>query len=455
MLDSGRPGGYTWRMKTQRLVILCLLVLAGLAACSPGHTGGNEIAFLRDGQLWTIDPDGANAFEVVGGTPPVVGYGWSPTHQILTFRSLDPAFARTSAAKHISLQPVKQLAGDLPSTINTIGIDGGTSIPILFSSPSVQNSSAWWNTAGTRLLYREEATNSSSVPTAVLWWLSQNDQPGGIARRALPATFSIPSISPDNTLTVGNSAHGLFTTTLSGTNIQYLVPQKLPGHPLIASLERVLWQPAHTPSELLYALPAQSEAFGFASPTVQLVLRDGHGQVTMLTSCSCTQFAWAPDGNSILYRSGSTSTIFHVSDHTTFSFPAARGSVPYWSPDSRFLLLDSLHSLTLISVASHQQEVLLSDNVQAGPEQAGYAASRNELLQPLANSPWASDSRHFLFLTRGRSLWLGNSLHLATGLYSGAIDDFGKLQGSPVLVDSGNDIQPGWTYENPATSFLY
>ncbi len=441
-------------MKQQRLVLLCLLVLAALAACSPGHTGGNEIAFLRAGELWTIDPDGANAFEVAGGTPPVVSYGWSPDHQILTYRSLDPDFARSAAAKSIAPQAVTQLMGDLPTTINTISIDGGTPIPVLFSSASVQNSSAWWNTSGSRLLYREETLNSSSRPGAVLWWISQNDQPAGIARKPLPVTFSIPSISPDNTMAIGNSSRGLFTTTLAGIHLRYLVAHALAGHPLIASLERLLWQPAHSQPLLLYALIHAQAAHGGSTPTIDLVLRDMHGHVTMVTSCACSQFAWSPDGNYILYSSGTTYTLFRLSDHATFSLPLAAESVPYWSPDGQLLLLDGLHSMTLVQVASHHREVLLSDNAQAGPAPPR-AAGVNALLQPLANSPWASDSRHFLFLTRGRSLWQGSSLDPAAGLYSVAIDAAGRPQGLPVLVDKGNDSQPGWTYEDPATSFLY
>ena len=75
MLDSSRKQEYTSFMKHQRLFILVLLLFASLVACSPGHVGGNEIAFLRDGQLWTIDPDGANAFEIAGDNPAVIGYG--------------------------------------------------------------------------------------------------------------------------------------------------------------------------------------------------------------------------------------------------------------------------------------------------------------------------------------------------------------------------------------------
>ena len=57
-------------MRRQRIIILLFLAVA-LTSCSPGHLGGNEIAFVRDGHLWTIDPDGADAFEVAavsGGT---------------------------------------------------------------------------------------------------------------------------------------------------------------------------------------------------------------------------------------------------------------------------------------------------------------------------------------------------------------------------------------------------
>src|SRR5260370_20694066 len=51
---------YTLRMKRQRLFLLSLLFTIFMAACSPGHLGGNEIAFVRDGHLWTIDPNGAH-----------------------------------------------------------------------------------------------------------------------------------------------------------------------------------------------------------------------------------------------------------------------------------------------------------------------------------------------------------------------------------------------------------
>ncbi len=452
-------------MKSQRIfILLLLLVLATtLASCSPGHVGGNEIAFLRDGHLWTIDPDGSNAFEVFADdTAPVVGYGWSPSHQILTFRTLDAAFAKTPQAKHLISNPVTEAVGDLPSTVNTIGVDGGSPIPLIFSTPTLRNSNAWWNTTGNRLLYREETLMAIHSLDTVLWWVSQNDQPGGIARKLLPYSLSIPSLSPDSLLVAGISQQGLFTSMPNGTNLKYIVHGKLPGHPLFATLERTLWQPAHAQPALLYALesPAHAEISSADAITVQLVLNDLHGHLTTFASCVCTQFAWAPDGNHILYSVGSTFTIYNLSDGSSFSFSAEDGSVPYWSPDSQFLLLDGPHALALIEVNNRQQQLLLRDTntastVPTPASQAAPAADVNALLQPVANNVWAADNRHFLFSTRGRLFWHGKPLSSGRGLYMVAVDNKGQLQGSPALVDTGRDIQAGWSYEDPNTSFLF
>src|SRR5712691_11206258 len=153
-LDSFPRQGYTHFMKRQCIFLLLLLLLPGLASCSSGHLGSNEIAFVRDGHLWTIDPNGANAFEVVSDANPVIGYAWSPNHQIFVFRTLDSSFASTRAGKHLSTNPITGLPGDPPSPLNTVGIDGGTPIPIIFSSSDTQHSNAWWNASGNRLLYR-------------------------------------------------------------------------------------------------------------------------------------------------------------------------------------------------------------------------------------------------------------------------------------------------------------
>ena len=444
-------------------LLLLLLIVPGLAACSPGHVGGNEIAFVRDGHIWTIDPDGANAFEIVSQSTPVVGYSWSPNHQLLSFRTLDESFAKTAAARHLASNPMTQLPGDAPSTLNTVGIDGGFPITIISSDTSVAYSNAWWDADGNRLLYREESVSPPPDPDTVLWWVSQSDQPNGIARKLLPGSFSIPSLSTENQMATGNSRNGLFTTTLAGTDLRYLIHGPLPGHPLPATLERVLWQPAQQNPAILYAIVPTGQAFNAPPDTVQLVLRAPDGHIATLTTCTCTQFAWSPDGRHILYSTGSTYSVLNADGNLLYRFPAETGSVPYWSPDGQFLLLDGLHTLLLVKPTAKQSRVLLSDGGQPEPATgtgitsagASTAGSVNALLQPASNSPWAADSRHFLFLTRGRLLWHGKTLSAGKGLYTVAIDDRGNTQGAPTLVDSGNDIQAGWTYENPNTSFLF
>jgi hypothetical protein len=447
-------------MKHQSLVILLLLLLSSLTACRPGHLGSTIIAFVRDGQLWTIDPDGANALDIVAQDTPVVGYSWSPTHQILAFRTLDTDFAQTPAAKQLASQPMTGLSEDVPSVENTLGVDGGTPIPIAFSSPTISYSNPIWNTDSTRLLYRRTMQGVQSTPQ---WFISQNDQPGGIALKSVPTSYAMPSFPylSQRLLVLGDDDRGIFTTTLAGTDMQYLTHKPLLGHPLPASLERVLWQPAHQDRSFLYATivspsSAQPE-IGKQRPTIQLILGTVDGHTTARATCACTQFAWSPDGNSILYHTGTTYTILNLSQATSWSVTTEDGSIPYWSPDSQFLVLDGIHTLQLLSIANRCQYTLLSDG-KAGVRPrslSGNLPSPSALLQPVPNSIWSADSRHFLFLTHNRFQWQDPPLHIGQGLYTVAIDNDGHPQSTPTLVDAGNDSQAGWTYEDANTSFLY
>src|SRR6185437_406514 len=120
------------------------------------------------------------------------------------------------------------------------------------------------------------------------------------------------------------------------------------GHPLPASLERMLWQPAHQHARFLYALPAYDSK---DTQRIQLVLRTLAGQTTTLANCDCIQFAWSPDGNQVLYSTASAYTIVNIRNRSSFTITRAAGSIPYWSPDSRFLVLDGPHMLMLVHIA--------------------------------------------------------------------------------------------------------
>ena len=149
--------------------------------------------------------------------------------------------------------------------------------------------------------------------------------------------------------------------------------------------------------------------------------------------------------------------MYNIQKATSFSFAAENGSVPYWSPDSHFLLVDGLHTLTLVNLATQQHQLLLSDNTPSTDTNTSSASQLtiNALVQPVSNSIWSTDSRHFLLLTRGRLFWQRKELSAGNGLYTVAINDNGQAQGSPTVVDSGNDTQAGWTYEDPNTSFVF
>ncbi len=167
------------------------------------------------------------------------------------------------------------------------------------------------------------------------------------------------------------------------------------------------------------------------------------------------QFAWSPDGKYVLYTTGTMYTILNIKDSSSFSVPGEYGSVPYWSPDSRFIIFDGLHTLQLINVVNQWHQQLLNDLTSGSGSVFSTMPDVKALLQPISNNIWAPDSRQFLFLTRDRLSWQGKNLDAGKGLYTVSIDDKGQVQALPAVVDTGNDSQAGWIYEDPNTSFLF
>ncbi len=453
LLDAGGKRRYTLPMKYRRLICALALLCLWLSACSPGHSGDNTIAFLRDGQLWTIYADGTGAYELSGSGPSVIGYGWSPDHHLLVFRMLDDRFAASAAGRHVSPDALTGLVRDLPSGLNTVGVDGGSPIPIVFSSSSVNYSDAWWNPSGTRLLYRITLPGTSAL---LRWQLAQSDQPGGIASKVLPSSQAIPSLG--TSLALGMASDGIFSVDFTGGQRQILVPGPLGGAPLPASLERVLWQPQHAQPAFLYAQAvAGSGESQRGTVEVALLLHHADGQTTTLATCSCQQFAWSSDGTHVLYTTGTRYVIVDLAGKVVRTIEADPQSVPSWSPDGRFLLIDGRHSLWLVDVERGQQQQLLSDQQTPPTSVPGQplVPTAAALLQPVPNSPWAADSRRLLFLTRSRLWWEGQPLTQGNGLYEVALDAQGRPASRPLLLATGAITQIGWTYQNSNTSFLF
>src|SRR5258708_9184422 len=71
-----------WPLPLLSLLLAASVLLPVLAGCGL-HSGGDALAFLRDGQLWTVHSDGSQPLQLTGGH--VVGFAWPPDHHELAF----------------------------------------------------------------------------------------------------------------------------------------------------------------------------------------------------------------------------------------------------------------------------------------------------------------------------------------------------------------------------------
>ncbi len=224
---------------TAIVTISCLLLIAVASCGITIHPGSAEIAFLRGGSIWVIQPDGTNARMLTSGD--IVSLAWSPDHHSVLFRLL------SGSAQFPPPTPTSAVP-DAAGNIEVIGINGGIPLQLSRGGDGLARSDAWWNPGGNRMIYREEFLTSPSVPTYVV---SQSDQPAGIASKPLLDAAGIPVLSVDGHQVAVVDGRGDLRLGAPGAEGEVVAHNAALTLPLSGRPARVLWQPGH--NALLYA----------------------------------------------------------------------------------------------------------------------------------------------------------------------------------------------------------
>ncbi|HKD77950.1 MAG TPA: hypothetical protein VKB76_20755, partial [Ktedonobacterales bacterium] len=219
---------------------------------------------------------------------------------------------------------------------------------------------------------------------------------------------------------------------------------ELPGDAWAA---RPLWQPGHR--AILYAIA------GSASNSTTLALTDlvGHSR-TITTVAGLEQYSWSPDGSRLLMRTPRNYTIHSLDGKPDVTWTDEDiTSLPWWSPDGRWILTRSATALTLVNTATGVAQTLAQfTGATFSPDFS------MPLFHPITGSPWQDDSRHFAFAADG-GRWMGGSQagtplaakSQGTGLFVVALSN---LKATPKAIDWGEHSALSWSTPDPNTQFL-
>jgi hypothetical protein len=432
-----RPLQAACRRCSALVLSCCVLALVVLAGCGITlHPGGTEIAFLRGGTIWAIEPDGTNARNLTSGN--IVGLAWSPDHHQVLYRLLVggtefPPPTQTSAVP------------DAAAGITLIGINGGFPLVLTRDNDAYARSDAWWNPGGNRLIYRQEDSATPSAPTYIV---SQDDQPAGIAIKPLLNAASLPVLSSDgHEVAVLDSTGNLRVGEPGspGTILAHAGLLTLPGTGRPAHL---LWQPLH--NALLY--PTSAAASGVR---LMLVGLDGKLRWSLVVP-ELVDAAFSPDGSLLLVRTPTQFEVFAVgSSQPSFSWAESDASaLPWWAPlGNRIVVLD--HSgLTLVDSHTRLTETLLTFGAPSA-----LPAVTSTQWHPATTDPWSMNGSQIVFTASKGDTWRPSAKTTLPapsagnhGLYVVGLQ--GDTPGLPDLIDSGNDSLPTWSYPDPSTTFL-
>jgi hypothetical protein len=416
---------------SRRIIVVMLVALATtlLAGCAY-HPGGDALAFLRDGALYTIQPDGSNLHQTANGS--IVSYSWSPSRQQLVYRAASP-FPSNRGQSPLENTP------DLSGNLSVVSVNGGSALPITPDASALVRSDAWWNADGNRLLYAERFPTTDGLDSATEYVVSQADQPVGIASKPVSDAATLPALSAHGAQVARINSQGDLLLGAPGTSGKAVASGVLRQLPDTSRVGRVLWRP--NTDALLYATAAENNA-------VQLTLREGAsathllGAVTgMLDAC------FSPDGAFLLVRTTDRFAVWDVRSPGSARYEWANSdqtAIPYWSPNSKRLLVFDGAGLTLVDL---DRKVTTRALTYAQPYQARQGAPH---WRPAPGSAWSPDGANVAFMAAVGDSWKGTQL--APGLYVASIGASGA--GNARLIDSGTDEAPFWSYLDPSASFL-
>jgi hypothetical protein len=410
--------------------LLMALIAALLTGCAY-HPGGDALAFLRDGKLYTIQQDGANLHQIAGDS--IVSYSWSPSRQQLVYRMASPFPSNRG-------QSPLENAPDLSGNLSVVSVNGGSTLPITPDASSLVRSDAWWNADGNRLLYGERFPSTDGLDSATEYVVSQADQPVGIASKSVSDAAALPTLSADGAQIARINTKGDLLVGAPGTSGKSVASGVLRQLPDTSRAGRVLWRPRT--DDLLYAVTAENNA-------VQLILREGTGATHSLgTVAGMLDACFSPDGAWLLVRTTERFAVWDVRSPGNARYEWANSdqtAIPYWSPDSKRLLVFDAAGATLVDLEKKTTSHALD---YAQPYQARQGAPH---WRPAPGGPWSPDSGSVAFVAAAGDSW--NETQLTTaGLYVASVSASGPANAR--LIDSGADEAPLWSYLDPSASFL-
>lgn len=417
------------RARWMTALVLVALLAASLAGCAY-HPGGDALAFLRDGKLYTVQADGANLHQIASGS--IVSYSWSPGRQQLVYRTASP-FPSSRG------QSPTENAPDLSGNLSVVSINGGSTTPITPDASSLVRSDAWWNSGGNRLLYAERFPTSEGQDDATEYVVSQADQPIGIASKSVSDAATLPALSADGAQVARINTQGNLILSASGASGKLVTGDALRQLPDTSRMGRVLWRP-HT-GELLYTT-AENNA---------VMLRLGQGSSaarTLGTVSGLLDACFSPDGAALLVRTAERFLVWDIKTPGSVRYEwvnADQTAIPYWSPDSRRLLIFDAAGATLVDLDRKTTARMLAY------AQPVHARQGTPHWRPAPGSPWSPDGESVVFVAAAGDSWNGTEL-VTPGLYVASMNAAGAAHAR--LIDSGADEAPLWGYLEPSTSFL-